>query len=216
MLLRLLLLSALVNVSSHAPTPARTNGKTPAAITALGQGTAPVAITRQAGTDPDSGIQWAMLSSSGKRISPASADSPPQLAAQCYLVAPGKYRFELLTDFGHTSAPLEFAAPWHPRPGELFPPNLGQVPLTMQFLGYTRYKPVRRQWEALQQPSGWLRYATPGMRSPNMEQIMFYLQVLRALPTLRLIDKSGAAVEFETTSLQQAIHAEPLCHASGL
>ncbi len=87
----------------------------------------------------------------------------------------------------------------------------------MQFLGYTRYKPVRRRWETLQQPAGWLRYATPGMRSANMEQIMFYLQVLRALPTLRLIGKDGATgVEFDTTTLQQAIRAEPLCHASGL
>ncbi len=115
MLLHLFLLSAVAVFPSNAPT------------SVPGQGVVPTGITRQAGTDPGSGIQYVLLSSSGKRLSSASADSPPQLTAQCSLGSPGKYKFELLTDFGNAASPLVFAAPWRPNPGELFPPNLEPV-----------------------------------------------------------------------------------------
>ena len=86
----------------------------------------------------------------------------------------------------------------------------------MEFLGYTKVKPVKRQWEYLLQPFGELRYATPGMSSANMEPITFYLQYLKALPTLRLTTPDKRTLEFETTAWQQALKADPLCHASTL
>ena len=88
--------------------------------------------------------------------------------------------------------------------------------MTMEFLGYTHVKPVKRAWEFLQAPEGELRYAAPGMRSPNMEPISFYLQDLKALPTLRLTAPARGTLEFETTKWLQAVKAEPLCAAAGL
>ena len=48
-----------------------------------------------------------------------------------------------------------------------------------------------------------------------MEDIPFYLQYLKSLPTLRLTSENRSA-EFLTTSLLAQLHAEPLCHASGV
>ena len=180
-------------------------------------------IARQSGTDSESHIQYVLLSVGGRAVpastptAPAESSPPfPQLVAQCSLSPAGKLKFELLANFGTASAPVSFAAPWRPQPGELFPPRLVPVTVTMQFLGYTEVKPVHREWETLLLPSGWLRYATPGTRSRNMEEIMSYLQYLKALPTLRLSLPGSPTIEFETTAWQQAIRAEPLCHASSL
>ena len=198
---------------------------------AAAQGTPSPVIQRQSGRDAESGIQYVLLSVGGKlvEVAPNSAGVPasgfasasakapdPQLVAQCSLTASGKYRFELLSNFTGSSSPLVFAPPWHPRPGELFPPHLIPVTVTMQFLGYTKVKPVRREGETLLFPSEWLRYATPGTRSKNMEEIMFYLQYLKALPTLRLSASGHPTVEFATAAWQQAIRADPVCHASSL
>ena len=97
----------------------------------------------------------------------------------------------------------------------VFPPSLIKVNGTLEFLGYTRVRPVKRQWEYLRDLAGELRYATPGSRSSNMEEVMFYLQYLKALPTLRLTVAGRGSEEFETTHWQAAAKAEPLCHASG-
>ena len=48
-----------------------------------------------------------------------------------------------------------------------------------------------------------------------MEEVTFYLQYLKALPTLRLTTGTYAA-QFETTPWVKAVHDEPLCAASGL
>jgi hypothetical protein len=187
---------------------------------------APESLQRIAGTDAVSQIAYVLISTSGKLISPSPAStptstpgstlgSPPRLTAQCTRDPAGKLRFELLADFGNVPQ-ITFFPPWKPSPGDLFPPQLTKLQLTMNFLGYTRVKPVKRQWEYLLQPSGELRYSTPGMASANMEPITFYLQYLRALPTLRLTTPDNRTLEFETTNWQQALRAEPLCHASSL
>ena len=197
-----------------------------ATLSASAQQAPAAAIARQTGTDPDSGIRYVLLSATGKSVAlhdaaaaqtePPNQAAQPQLVAQCSLTPAGKYVFEVLASVPGTLEPLVFAPPWHPQPGELFPPHLIPINVTMSFVGYTKYKPVRRVWDTLLEPAGWLRYSTPGMRSHNMEQIAFYLQVLRALPTLRLTLPDSSWIEFETTAWQQAVRAEPLCHASGL
>lgn len=201
-----------------------------AALTAAQQPVVP-ALERQAATDPESGIRYVLLTVPGKSISAPSQSAAelaaptqgphlvaegPQLVAVCSITPEGKYIFEVLTRFDAAVDPLAFSPPWRPKPGELFPPSLTPVTVTMAFLGYTKIKPVRRIWETLLQPAGWLRYSTPGLHSHNMEQITFYLQILRALPTLRLSVGNSSIAEFSTTGWLQAIRAEPLCHASSL
>jgi hypothetical protein len=84
----------------------------------------------------------------------------------------------------------------------------------MEFLGYTKVKPVKRQWERVLQPDGQLRYTQPG-GGPNLEEVSYFFQYLRALPTLRLTDITHTA-SFQTSALQSQLHKEPLCTASGL
>jgi hypothetical protein len=83
----------------------------------------------------------------------------------------------------------------------------------MEFLGYTRVKPVKREFEAVLQPTGQYRYNTPSGGSSNMEDITYYLRFLLALPTLRLT-LAPHSVEFLTTPLLNEIRKEPLCKAS--
>ncbi len=89
-------------------------------------------------------------------------------------------------------------------PGSLAAPTicfrlrLQRFQLTMDFLGYTHVTPVKRQWETLRQSFGELRYTTPGLGSANMEPIAFYLQYLKALPTLRITGPQQGVVQFET------------------
>jgi hypothetical protein len=85
--------------------------------------------------------------------------------------------------------------------------------LTMEFLGYTHVKPVRRQWEIPVQTPGQYRYNSPGGGSANLEEITYYLRYLVALPTLRLTLDSRSA-EFLTTPLLDQIRKEPLCRAA--
>ena len=97
--------------------------------------------------------------------------------------------------------------------------------MTMDFLGYTHVKPVRRQWEIPVQTPGQYRYNPPGSGSANLEEITFYLRYLIALPTLRLTLDSHStdgrftysrSAEFLTTPLLDEIRKEPLCQAAAL
>jgi hypothetical protein len=177
---------------------------------------APKGVTRAAGVDAGSGIAYALISVEGKAVGAASIPVPaPRLTAQCTQTPDGKRRFELLADLGGVPE-LVYYPPWKPHEGSLFPPQLEKRQVTMEFLGYTRVKPVKRQWEYLDPLPSEMRYSTPGLSSANMEPISFYLQYLRALPTLRLTVPGKGSAEWETAPWQQAIHAEPLCAASGL
>ncbi len=175
----------------------------------------PAPPTRVTGIEPTSHIAYALISTPGKLLGAPETIPPPRLTAQCTRDPSGKFKFELLADFGGI-AEITFVPPWTPSSGDLYPPRLDKLTFTMDFLGYTRVKPVKRQWEYLQAPAGELRYATPGLYSTNMEPITFYLQYLKALPTLRLTTLNKPTLEFETTQWQAAIRTEPLCHASAL
>jgi hypothetical protein len=87
--------------------------------------------------------------------------------------------------------------------------------MTMEFLGYTHVKPVRRQWEIPIQTPGQYRYNPPGGGSANLEEITYYLRYLVALPTLRLTLDNRSA-DFLTTPLLDEIRKEPLCRAAAL
>ena len=50
----------------------------------------------------------------------------------------------------------------------------------------------------------------------NVEKIRFYVQYLRALPTLGLLLPGRGVAQWETTAWHEAIHGEPLCAKSAL
>jgi hypothetical protein len=162
-------------------------------------------------TDPETS------SAPGPPSSGLAASSPsaigPTLVAQCTRSPSGKLAFELLANFGDVSD-LAYYPPWTPaNSSDLFPPRLQKAAMTMEFLGYTHVKAVKRQWEALLRPAGQYRYNPPTGGSSNLEDSTYYLRFLVALPTLRLTLGDKAA-EFRTTALLDQIRKEPLCKAS--
>ena len=176
-------------------------------------------IDRISGSEAISHIQYVRLVLSGTlHTSPAGSPAPspgPMLIAQCTLQPNGKSSFELFANFGGATD-LAFYPPWKPASSQdLFPPRTEKVNLTMDFLGYTHVKPVRRQWEIPVQTPGQYRYNPPGGGSANLEEITYYLHYLVALPTLRLTLDSRSA-EFLTTTLLDEIRKEPLCRAAAL
>ena len=177
-------------------------------------------VDRLAGQEASSHIQYVRLILPGTLSTAVSANfsaptPPPTLIAQCTLRPNGKSYFELFTNFGGATD-LAFYPPWTPTSKQnLFPPRTEKVSLTMDFIGYTHVKPVRRQWEIPVQMPNQYRYNPPGGGSANMEEIAYYLRYLLALPTLRLTLGDRSA-EFVTTPLLNEIRKEPLCKASGL
>jgi hypothetical protein len=177
-------------------------------------------IDRIAGQEPTSRIQYVRLALPGTLHLPSTGDSPapsplPTLIAQCTLRPNGKSYFELFANFGRATD-LAFYPPWTRTPqGDLFPPPTEKAVMTMDFLGYTHVKPVRRQWEIPVQTPGQYRYNPPGSGSSNLEEIAYYLRYLLALPTLRLTLGNNSA-DFLTTPLLDEIRKEPLCRAASL
>ena len=180
--------------------------------------TLPSGIDRLAGQDATSHIQYVRLVLSGTLRTNPSADAPapsppPTLIAQCTLKPGGKSTFELFANFGGASD-LAFYPPWVPTSKEdLFPPTTEKATLTMEFLGYTHVKPVRRQWEVPVQTPGQYRYNPPGAGSANLEEITYYLRYLASLPTLRLTLGNRSA-DFLTTPLLSELRKQPLCRAA--
>jgi hypothetical protein len=177
-------------------------------------------IDRLAGQDTTSHIQYVRLVLPGTLRTPPPVDSsapslPPTLIAQCTLRPDGKSYFELFANFGGITD-VGFYPPWVPTSKEdLFPPRTEKATFTMEFLGYTRVKPVRRQWEIPVQTPGQYRYNSPGAGSANLEEITYYLRYLLSLPTLRLTLDNRSA-DFLTTPLLNEIRKEPLCRAASL
>jgi hypothetical protein len=175
----------------------------------------PKGITRVAGVDEGSGIAYVLISLEGKMVGDVAAPAPaPRLTGQCTRTRDGKLKFELLADLGGVPE-LTFYPPWKPTSSSEYPPRLLKTQVTMEFLGYTKVKPVKRQWEYLDQLPNEMRYGTPGMSSANMEQISFYMQYLKALPTLRLTVPGKGTAEWETSQWQRLFHVEPTCSNSG-
>jgi hypothetical protein len=178
-------------------------------------------VDRISGLEATSNIRYVRLVLSGTlRASSSSGDSTapspaPTLIAQCTMKPNGKSSIELFANFGGASD-LAFYPPWTPASkDDLFAPRTEKVNMTMEFLGYTHVKPVRRQWEIPVQTPGQYRYNPPGGGSANLEDITYYLRYLIALPTLRLT-LGNRSVEFMTTQLLAGIRKEPLCRSAGL
>ncbi len=169
------------------------------------------------GTDSFSDITYVrfFLLSDPPAGTPATFDlTRPTLTAQCTQDKKGKLRFELFVNFGGIPD-TAFYPPWSPNYPSEQPPPIQHVTVTMEFLGYTHFKPAKRQFEKVVAPYGQLRYNNPGVGSSNMEDLSYYLQVLRALPTLR-VSLGPQTASFLITPLLTQLHGEPLCRASGL
>jgi hypothetical protein len=175
-------------------------------------------IDRLVGLEPSSRIQYVRLVLTGSLHAPTDIPAPtlpPTLIAQCTQRPNGRSYFELFANFGGATD-LAFYPPWTPTSEqEVFPPRTEKVMLTMDFIGYTHVKPVRRQWEIPTQTPGQYRYNSPGSGSPNLEEISYYLHYLLSLPTLRLT-LGNNSVDFLTTPLLNEIRKEPLCRAAAL
>ena len=181
-------------------------------------------LRKLSGQEPTQQISYSRIFLDGILVSPGASaktealpanDTQPVLIAQCTKDARARMRFELMMNFGGI-ADTAYHPPWKSTgPGDLFPPQTVKTSMTFDFFGYTKVKPVKRSWELVLDPYGELRYDTPGKSSRNMEEVAFYLQYLKALPTLR-ITRGTAAAQFETTPLLAAMHDEPLCRASGV
>jgi len=180
-------------------------------------------LTRLSGTDDSSKIEYVRLFLDGTLLpqpgtaqtDPPTPPATPVLTAQCTLRPSGKQFFELFANFGGIDD-LAYYPPWKPaNSDDLFPPRLQKFKITMEFLGYTHVKPVKREWEAQLQPPGQYRYNPPSSGSTNLEDSTYYLRFLLALSTLHLTLADKAA-EFRTIPLLDQLRKEPLCKASGL
>ena len=176
-------------------------------------------LARIEGNDSDSGIAYTRLFISSIAAVAAQTDtafvdlSQPTLTAQCTQRPNGRRFFELFVNFGGVTD-TSYYRPWRPADGGHFPPTTTKVTVTMEFLGYTKVKPMKRQWEHVIQPDGQLRYTQPG-GGTNLEEASYFFQYLRALPTLK-VTAEGHTASFLTTTLQAQLLKEPLCGKSGL
>jgi hypothetical protein len=176
-------------------------------------------LARLSGVEPTQGISYVRffllaIPEAPPQSAPAFDITRPTLTAQCTQDKKGRQRFELFVNFGNI-ADTTFYPPWRPTLPTDFPPRTDKITVTMEFLGYKKFNPVKRQFEKVLSPYGQLRYNNPGGGSANMEDLSYYLQVLRALPTLRLTAGPQSA-SFLTTPLLAQLHADPLCRASGV
>jgi hypothetical protein len=173
-------------------------------------------VVRMHATHAPSSIEWVRLLLSGTAVRGAAGTSgPPLLIAQCTRFPNGQFKYEMFASFGDATD-LGFYPPWKPTSSQdLFPPRTQKVTFTMEFLGYTHVKPLRRQWEIPVETAGLYRFSPPGSGSSNLEEIAFDLRYLLALPTMRL-SLADRTAEFATTPLLAEIRKEPLCRAAGL
>jgi hypothetical protein len=182
---------------------------------------AAVEFPRSTGRDAESGIEYVLISLDGKLVGLPAPTPAPRLTAQCTKHPDGKMHFELLADAGGVAA-IRYVPPWRPTKDLPAQPPAPKVTVAMDFRGYMKVKPVKREWHYFREIPGEMHYATPGLHSGNMEEIMFYLQYLKALPTLRLtmpangVGTPPVVVEFDTAKWQQRVKAEPMCWASSL
>jgi hypothetical protein len=193
----------------------------PAATSPAALETLAPTLARLSGMEPTSGIRYVRLflleeaARKPSQTTPAPFDlTQATLTAQCTQDKKGKLHFELFVNFGNIPD-TAFYPPWRPTLPTDFPPPTEKVTVTMEFLGYTHFKPAKRQFEKVIAPYGQLRYNNPAVGSSNMEDIAYYLQVLRSLPTLR-VTAGPQSASFLTTPLLAQLHNEPLCRASGL
>lgn len=134
----------------------------------------------------------------------------PTLTGQCTRDGHG----ELFVNFGGVPDG-DFYPPWKAGPQELFPPATPKVKMTLEFVGYKRISPFKRQFEAVTAPGEMqLRYVPPGQQSSNLDPPGWMFAYLRALPTLR-VSAMGKSADFAMTGWLEQLRKEPLCAASG-
>lgn len=148
-------------------------------------------LRKLAGVEPTQGIAFARIFLEGTRVAPGApvgaeplqgmAD-PPVLIAQCTRSSAGKFRFEVMMNFGGV-ADTSYHPPWRSTgPDDVFPPHTDKTTMTFEFFGYTRVKPVKRSWEILLSPYGEMRYDPPGGGSRNMEEVNLLYAVSQGTP----------------------------------
>lgn len=138
-------------------------------------------IFRMDGVDAETGIHYVRL----MLVNGAAGENgsaPARFTVECTQDG-GKKNISWLVTFGSVGW-TGFVAPFRPTPQRPVRPNYPDAKLKMGFEGYMKWKPVARSWEML--PSGEWRYRNPGMHSPNMENLRYYLTYLNSLPTLRI------------------------------
>lgn len=168
-------------------------------------------VLKMEGTDTLTGIHYVRLILS---LPAGTGDSkaPPRFTLECTEDA-GRRDVSWLVSFGGVTE-TAFTPPFRPTPQMRHPRPMPSVDLTMDFEGYTRWKPVTRAWSML--PSGELRYRNPGMHSPNLESLHYFLPYLNALPGLRIGyahpgPDGPREVLFETRPLLDEMAKTPLC-----
>jgi hypothetical protein len=180
-------------------------------------------MARIDGTESSSGIAYTRVFLAAQPDTPDSTNtatnqildlSLPIVTAECTKRPNGKYYFDLFVNFGGVTDTAYYPPAKLVNENDHLPPTT-KVMLTLEFLGYTKYKPVKRQFEYVHNPHNQLRYNSPSLHSSNLEEFTWFLQVLKALPTLKITGESHTASFFVTPLLTQ-LHSEPLCKAPGL
>ena len=179
-------------------------------VTAVGPG-----VWRAEGRDAWSGVRWVRVYVVQGEPAAEPAFDRPTLTGQCTQDGKGVLRFEMFANFGGVTD-AGFYPPWHSTgQSDLFPPSTRKVMVTMEFLGYTKVKPYKGQFEEVPAPGGGqMRYLNPGAGTSNMEAPGWFFQYLRALPTLRL-RAEGKVAEFGTAGWMAALRKEAVCGGSG-
>lgn len=168
-------------------------------------------IFRTEGVDAQTGIHYVRL----MLVNGAAAENgraPARFTVECTDEG-GKKDMSWLVTFGGVRW-TGFVPPFRPTPQSPVRPNYPSAKLKMGFEGYMKWKPVTRSWEML--PSGEWRYRNPGMHSPNMESLRYYLTWLNSLPTLRIAivqPQPGGAQEevFDARPLLNEMAKVPVC-----
>jgi hypothetical protein len=158
------------------------------------------------GQDADSGLMYARITLPAEQASGA-ADSPA-LTVQCSQLNSRK-KIDLYFDFGGVDR--SFHAPEKPDPVTHLLPANPSVRLRLTFEGY---KPFNRTWEVM--PWGEYRYRQPGVNSPNLDTVQFFLAYMYSVPVLHMTftekKASGKTAEFHTSGLIAEMKKNHLCN----
>ena len=162
-------------------------------------------LTVITGGDPDSSISYVRVILPAERAE-AVSDSPA-LTVEC-LEINSKKRMDIYLDFG--GADRSFHPPAKPDPVTHFPPSNPSVRLKLVFEGY---KPFNRTWEVM--PSGEYRYRQPGIGSPNLDGVQFFLLYMYSVPVMHVSftdpKASAKTAEFHTSGLMAEMRKQSLC-----
>jgi hypothetical protein len=158
------------------------------------------------GQDADSGITYACITLAAEQAS-AVADSPA-LTVQCSQLN-SRRKIDLYFDFGRVDR--TFHTPEKPDPVTHFLPRNPNVRLRLTFEGY---KPFNRTWEVM--PWGEYRFRQPGVESPNLDTVQFFLAYMYSVPVLHVAfsdgKASGKSAEFHTSGLIAEMKKNRLCN----